>query len=108
MKRGVNKMEIKVNTTELLNYRGNGDFFSALLKDKENNFYIVIGKTQGIDIIHEIEENFADYKIRFKTKEEFKLEIPLYPNKKGSTLTLIKLNNQEEYFTVTKILEMIL
>ena len=101
-------MKIKMNEATLLTYRGNGNFFSALLEDKENNFYICIGETQGIDITHEIEENLIDYKIRFNTKEEFKLEIPLYLNKKGSTLTLIKLNNSEEYFTITKVLEAIL
>lgn len=97
-------MEIKMNEATLLNYRGNGNFFSALLEDKENNFYIFIGKTQEIDIINEIEQNYIDY----NPKEKHKIEISLYKNKKGSIFTLIKLNNSEEYFTITKVLEAIL
>lgn len=101
-------MESKINVNDILTYQGNGDFFACLLNDTKDNYYIFISRTNGIDIIHEVEDTFLNKNIKFTTNDNLKLEIPLYKNKKGVFSTLIKLNDVKEYFTIVKVLEAIL
>jgi hypothetical protein len=104
-------MEEKQNI-HILKYYGNNNFFAALCKNKDD-YYILIAKTYGIDILtdRDIERCLNKNNIclaHIVTSYRAKAEIDFKTVEDNTLFKLIKIKDEDEFDHLVKALECIL
>ena len=104
-------MEEKQNI-HILKYYGNNNFFAALCENKDD-YYILIAKTYGIDILTErdIERCLNKNNIclaHIVTSYRAKAEIDFKMVEDKTLFKLIKIKDEDEFDHLVKVLECIL
>lgn len=97
---------------EFIEYRGFKNIFLGLVKDKDKGYFIFYGKTGKINVNFEnnIDRLFFEsihtskYIANYKERRA-NIEIPLWPDNKGTLFSLIAIPNKETYSSIINILE---
>ena len=90
-----------MNLSSFIKYYGTNSFFAGLIQDKDDEYYIVFGKTLGAILEH-------DVNVGIKMPQWYSdayIKIPFITDKKGALFHLMKLNNKEEFDTVLGVLK---
>ena len=97
---------------EIIEYRGFKDIFLGLINDEDKGYFILYGKTGQINVNFEnnIDKLFFETMDTSKYITEYKerranIEIPFWPDNKGTLFNLIAIPNKETYSSIINILE---
>lgn len=100
---------------EFIEYRGFKNIFLGLVNDEDKGYFILYGKTDKINVNFEnnIDKLFFETMHTSKYIADYKecranVDIPFWPDNKGTLFNLVAIPNKETYYSTVKILEYVL
>lgn len=97
---------------KFIEYRGFKNIFLGLVNDEDKGYFILYGKTGQINVNFEnnIDKLFFETMHTSKYIADYKecranVDIPFWPDNKGTLFSLIAIPNKETYSSIINILE---